>query len=562
MTQTENRRLLAGRYEVGEYIGQGGMSTVYRGLDTKLGRPVAIKIMKASLASDGAFRDRFRQEAHAASRMAHPSIVRVFDAGDELVQTGIETQRLPFIVMEYVVGKNLKEIVEEKPLSITEATRVVDALLTALEYSHRAGIVHRDIKLANVMVTDQGQVKVMDFGIARAASETSSTLQQTTSILGTAAYFSPEQAKGETVDIRTDLYSTGVVLYELLTGGVPFRGDTAVAVAYQHVSEKPELPSKRNPDVPPEYDRVVMHALIKDKNRRFQTAADFKEALNLASKGIMPKLSKPANTDEVLFTGGININESELALKRLTDSSTSAMSQSRPPVMWTWAAILTVVAVVGAVVFWLTQLSPTDLTPNNSRTVPSLVNVSEDAAIETLKALNLVGIPVKQTSDTITAGNVIDSEPAAGVVIESGQTVKIFVSTGPEMTAVPELSGFGLEDAIAEIEASGLIVGMTSTVDDPVVPGGAVIKTSPERGEELPAGSSVDLTISSGKVMVPDVKGQTMAMAQSILEPTRLTVDPVPEPSCDQAANLPIIGQSVIGQVEQRSTISIYYCSG
>ncbi|HUH52835.1 MAG TPA: Stk1 family PASTA domain-containing Ser/Thr kinase [Microbacteriaceae bacterium] len=559
---TSSRRLLAGRYEVGEYIGQGGMSTVYKGLDTKLGRPVAIKIMKAALAVDSDFRERFRQEAHAASRMAHPSIVRVYDAGDELIQTGIEVQRLPFIVMEFVPGKNLKQVASEKPLSLEETTRVVEALLTALEYSHRAGIVHRDIKPANIMISEQGQVKVMDFGIARAASETSSTLQQTTSILGTAAYFSPEQAKGETVDTRTDLYSAGVVLYELLVGDVPFKGDTAVAVAYQHVSEKPPLPSSQKSDIPSAYDRVVMHALIKDKNRRFQTAAEFREALKQASEGVTPKLGKTTSDDEVLFTGGIDVSESEQALQRLTDSSTSVRSQPRPPVMWTWAAILTVMAVVGAVVFWITQLSAIDLTPQNTREIPDLSNVSQEVALDTLQQQNLVGIPIPQTDSEVPANMVISTDPAAGVIVETGQTVKLYVSSGPVEAVVPRIEGLPLKDATEELKNLGLQVGLTSTVDDPVVKGGSVISVNPAPGEKLPAGSSVDLVISSGKVTVPDVKGQSMAMAQTLLEPTRLLVEETPEPSCPQQANLPIINQSVVGQVEQFSTIQIYYCSG
>jgi serine/threonine-protein kinase len=284
------QRILAGRYAIGEFVGQGGMATVYRGTDTKLGRQVAIKVMKADLAGDEQFRSRFRQEAQSASRMAHPTVVRVFDAGDDLIQTADGPKRLPFIVMEYVEGTNLRQLVAEGGLSQTEACRVVDSVLTALEYSHRAGIVHRDIKPANIMITKGGQVKVMDFGIARAVSETSSTLQQTTAILGTAAYFSPEQAKGEAIDARTDLYSTSVLLYELLTGDVPFRGDTAVAVAYQHVSERPKPPSERNPEVPPELDRVVLYGLAKDRSKRFQSASEFREALRIAASGKMPKL--------------------------------------------------------------------------------------------------------------------------------------------------------------------------------------------------------------------------------------------------------------------------------
>ena len=237
---SEDGRLLAGRYRIGALIGRGGMSDVHVGTDSRLGRTVAIKLLKSSLAVDPAFRTRFRQEAQAAARMAHPTIVRVFDAGEETItdDSGSESQ-VPFIVMEHVDGRLLKDIIHEGPVDATEAVRIIDGVLTALEYSHRAGVVHRDIKPGNIMITKSGQVKVMDFGIARAISDSSATVAQTTAILGTASYFSPEQAKGESVDARTDLYSTGVVLFEMLTGRTPFRGDTPVAVAYQHVSETP-----------------------------------------------------------------------------------------------------------------------------------------------------------------------------------------------------------------------------------------------------------------------------------------------------------------------------------
>ncbi|WP_369807983.1 Stk1 family PASTA domain-containing Ser/Thr kinase [Leucobacter chinensis] len=562
MTEASGRRLLAGRYEVGEFIGQGGMSTVYRGVDTKLGRPVAIKIMKAQLAQDSEFRDRFRQEARAASRMAHPSIVRVFDAGDELINLGTEVQRLPFIVMEYVKGKNLREIVQEKPLSTSEITRVLDAVLTALEYSHRAGIVHRDIKLANIMVTDTGHVKVMDFGIARAVSETSSTLQQTTAILGTAAYFSPEQAKGESVDARTDLYSAGVVLYELLVGDVPFRGDSAVAVAYQHVSERPELPSTRNPAITPEFDRVVMHALAKDRAKRFQNAAEFREALRLAADGKMPELALTTDSGPILFSSGDEISESELALRQLTESSSSPKSQPRPPVMWTWAAILTVVAVVVAVIFWLTQLVPPNTLINSAREIPDLEGTTEKVAMQTLEDLDLVAVPVSEPNDDIAAESVFKTYPAAGEVVEVGTTVKVYVSSGPFMATLPDLSGKSIEDATEKLNDLGLTVGLTNELDDPSIPGGSVISSSPAEGELVLTGSAVDLTVSNGKVTVPDVKGMSMPTAQEMLDPTGVNIEQEGDSSCGQINDLPVINQSVVGQVEQRSTVTLFYCSG
>ena len=280
----QGARLLAARYELGPLIGRGGMSDVYLATDAKLGRRVAVKLLKSSLASDPVFRSRFRHEAQAAARMAHPTIVRVYDAGEEIVREpgGAETI-VPYIVMEHVEGRLLKDIIADGPLPLAEAARIGEGILTALEYSHRAGVVHRDIKPGNVMVTSSGQVKVMDFGIARAISDSAATVAQTSSILGTAQYFSPEQARGETVDARTDLYASGVVLFEMLTGRAPFLGESAVAVAYQHVSEAPVAPSTLNPQVPAAMDAVVLHALAKDRFERFQTAVEGPDEEDIAT---------------------------------------------------------------------------------------------------------------------------------------------------------------------------------------------------------------------------------------------------------------------------------------
>lgn len=560
--QASQQRILAGRYAIGEFIGQGGMATVYRGTDTKLGRQVAIKIMRANLAGDEAFRLRFRQEAQSASRLAHPSVVRVLDAGDDLIQTADGPQRLPFIVMEYIDGKNLRELVASERLSKTEACRVVESVLNALEYSHRAGIVHRDIKPANIMITRGGQVKVMDFGIARAVSETSSTVQQTTAILGTAAYFSPEQAKGEMVDARTDLYSTGVLLYELLTGDVPFRGDTAVAVAYQHVSERPQPPSERCAEVSPELDRVILHALAKDRARRFQSAAEFRDALRLARDGKMPALAAIEEQTPVLFTGGEEVSESDLALRRLSEAGSTPRSQSRPPVMWVWVAILTVVAVVAAVVFWLAALAPKTFAPSNAREVPDLISVEQDTALETLRELGLIPVPTEVSDEKIPAGHVVRTDPEAGARVTTETSIRVFVSTGPEEREVPSIGSMSLEEYTAAVTDLGLTIGMVTKQDDANEPADRVLAVSPEPGTPLPRGRAVDVIVSSGMVTVPDVAGQSIQAATAMLEGLRLVTNVKPNPGCPQQPGVPVVQQSIVGQQPQGSTIEIQYCAG
>ena len=562
MTETNTSRagrILAERYALGEFIGQGGMATVYRGTDTKLGRQVAIKVMKADLADDDAFRERFRHEAQSAARMAHPTIVRVLDAGDDLIQTAAGPKRLPFIVMEYVDGKNLRAHLQEGRLSPTEACRVIDSVLTALEYSHRAGIVHRDIKPANIMITESGRVKVMDFGIARAVSETSSTLQQTTAILGTAAYFSPEQAKGETVDARSDLYSTGVMLYEMLTGSVPFRGETAIAVAYQHVSERPVRPSERDSSITPELDRVVLHALAKDRARRFQTASEFRQALKQAAAGQMPNLPGQAGDEGVLFSPGEEVSESQLALRQLSEGGTPR-SQSRPPVMWTWAAILTIGAVVAAVVFWLINLTPAEF--NSSSEIPDVRGDTRAEAIATLEELSLVPVAIEETSEDVEPGHVVRTDPPAGTTVPQGSSVTVYVSAGPDEVAVPDVTGQNIEEAKTALGAAGFTIGSVTAQDDPTAPQDTVLATAPAGGEMVGPGARVNLTVSSGTVNVPDVSGQSLQAARTLLDGLGLVVTPVPRECEVTGEGLPIVEQSAVGTMAQNSEVQIVYCTG
>lgn len=284
---TDIPQMLGGRYEVGELIGRGGMAEVHLGRDRRLSRSVAIKVLRSDLATDPTFLVRFRREAQSAAALNHPAIVAVYDTGEEeTLSPNGNAYALPYIVMEYVSGRTVSKLVGGgDALPINEAVQIVVGVLSALEYSHREGIIHRDIKPGNIMLTPEGKVKVMDFGIARAIADSSATMTSTNSVVGTAQYLSPEQARGEVVDARSDLYSTGCVLYELLTGKPPFQGDSAVAVAYQHVSEPPKPASSIATDIPDVLDRVVMKSLAKKREDRYQSAASMRSDLLAAMRG-------------------------------------------------------------------------------------------------------------------------------------------------------------------------------------------------------------------------------------------------------------------------------------
>ncbi len=561
-----DERMLAGRYRVGALIGRGGMSDVHVGQDTRLGRQVAIKLLKPQLATDPTFRMRFRQEAQSAARMAHPTIVRVFDAGEETVldASGHEVQ-LPFIVMEYVEGRLLKDIVHDGPLEPLAAARVIDGVLTALEYSHRAGVVHRDIKPGNIMITTGGQVKVMDFGIARAVSDSATTVAQTTAILGTASYFSPEQAKGETVDARTDLYSTGVVLFELLTGRPPFRGDTPVAVAYQHVSERPVKPSVINPKVSPALDAVVMHALAKDRTARYQTAAEFRADVETAASGRVPRQREVDDATALFGTPTGAMSTSELTLRQLTEDDTMTRTQRRPPAIWIWSGIIGVIVIVLSVMYWAFNLQPTDSVPSNAREVPELAGTAWEDAENQLGALTLPATREDESSESVEAGLVIRTEPGAGEIVDTNTPVTVFVSTGREAVRVPDVVNMQLDEARTAITEAGLSPGTETRQNSPTVAAGTVLSTNPEGGGSAEAGSAVNFVISSGNVTLPDLTGQSLQAASDYLGTSSLQLRaiPVPDASCASQPGSPVIRQSLApGDVPQGSEVELTYCAG
>ena len=558
------QRVLADRYRVDQLIGHGGMAKVYRGYDLTLGRDVAIKILDPDLARDTAFRTRFRLEAQAASRMSHPSIVRVFDAGED----ASAAQPVPYIVMELVEGTLLKAIIADGPVPAADAVRYVDGILEALEYSHKAGVIHRDIKPGNVMVTAKGQVKVMDFGIARAVSDSSSTVAETTQIIGTAAYFSPEQAKGEPVDGRTDLYSTGVVLYELLTGRQPFRGDSPVAVAYQHVSETPLPPTEVNELSPGALDPIVLRALAKDPYQRYPDAASFRAALDTAFGGKAPsKKQIGALTSELYGPSPRAAQETARTLRQLSTDTTMARTQSGPPVAWIWAGVALLAVLLASVLFWVVTVQGPSV-QSSSRSVPDLVDVSSERAQEALDELNLTSTLVVEPSSDIAEGNVTRTDPEAGTTVEQETEITVYVSSGAEMVTVPRLVGMSQADAEKALSDAGLQLGTIRPASNSDQQAGVVLEASVadeeiEDGDEVPPGTTVDLVIASGMVALKNVEGFTLDAATEELESVGLQAVPTPDTSCP-ASDPPTVSSMSLapGDVPVHSTVELRYCSG
>ncbi len=559
-------RLIAGRYELGRLIGTGGMSDVHLATDAKLGRRVAVKLLRSSLASEPVFRTRFRQEAQAAARMAHPTIVRVFDAGEEVTTGADGTETIvPYIVMEYIEGRLLKDMIADGPLPVDEAIRITEGILTALEYSHRAGVVHRDIKPGNVMVTSSGQVKVMDFGIARALSDSAATVAQTSTILGTAQYFSPEQARGETVDARTDLYAAGVVLFELLTGRPPFQGESAVAVAYQHVSEQPTAPSTLNPALSPALDAVVLRALTKDRFARFQTASEFHTALRAAAAGEAPPPPADPTSDFTSTLFGVDPRataDTEAAMRQLSvdDDERRSRTQSRPPVAWIWAGIAVVGVVIAAVLFWAVNLESTPIAQGTAVAVPDIVGLDYEEGAQILIDAELQPQPSTEVSATVPEGQIISTDPRAGITVAPGQVIGVVVSAGPQRISVPSLTLLTLEEAEQALLERGLTLGTVTAENSASVARDVVIRSDPDTGTELREGDTVNLVISTGRVTVPDVRNLSIGEASSQLTALGLQITVEGDTSC---SGQNVTAQSLPpGDQPQGSAVTLRYCSG
>jgi serine/threonine-protein kinase len=496
----KKRALIADRYEVGEIIGHGGMAEVHIGRDVRLGRQVAIKLLRRDLARDPTFQSRFRREAQSAASLNSASIVAVYDTGEGVVD-GVTT---PYIVMEYVEGRTLRDILAaEGRLLPRRALEITAAICAALEQAHAAGIVHRDIKPGNVMVTSTGEIKVMDFGIARALTSSTATMTQTAAVVGTAHYLSPEQARGEHVDARSDIYSTGCLLYELLTGAPPFTGESAVAVAYQHVREDPLPPSTVEPDVSPDIDAIVLVAMAKNPVNRYASAAEMRADIRRAMAG-RPVLARP------VLTGGEPMG--------VTMSPTSVLLRE-PPTRRRGAAYVVLAAATLAVFVIALVLARNVLTGNaGDLNTPNVVGETYADAQSTLTGQGLrVGKVTTAYTHQNDKGAVVSQNPPAGILLRKGQSVDLVVSNGVQYVTVPSgIIGLTEEQAKTSLEAANLKLGKVISKNSPVTEG-QVLDASPAEGANVPAGTKVTLTVSNSNVKVPDVKGDDQATATAIL---------------------------------------------
>jgi beta-lactam-binding protein with PASTA domain/predicted Ser/Thr protein kinase len=537
---TAQARLLGGRYQVGELLGYGGMAEVHRGRDLRLGRDVAIKSLRSDLARDATFQERFRREAQNSAALNHPAIVAVYDTGEELSSTG---EKLPFIVMEFVNGRTLKEVLaQEQRLQPRRALEIIADICAALEFSHRHGIIHRDIKPGNVMITQNGQVKVMDFGIARALASGATTMTQTSAVIGTAQYLSPEQARGESVDARSDVYAAGCVLFELLVGHPPFVGDSPVSVAYQHVREDPRTPSDINHEVSPDVDAIVLKALAKNPVNRYQSAQEMRADALRAVAG-RPVLATPVMTEaETMAMQGHQTRQWQPQGATTMQRPVRGGMPPRPPeqrsswVMAVLAGLGVLVVVVLAVALAYAKAHDQDkpTTPVATHQMPDLVNHTADEAVALLNAQKLTNVRADTpTQGADCTGKVAKQDPQAGTTVNEDQAVSYQVCNPFDKVTVPNnLVGSTKDSAESVLKSAGLNPVFESVSSSK--PANTVTKVE-SAGQKVPPGTKITVSISNGKrVKVPNVVGQTQDIAQALLDdrgPFNVTVKTVVDPT-------------------------------
>jgi serine/threonine protein kinase/beta-lactam-binding protein with PASTA domain len=589
-------RVLNDRYEIGELLGRGGMADVYKARDLRLGRAVAIKLLRADVARDSQLQARFRREAQAVAGLNHPSIVAVYDTGEHVMDDLLrDSAHLPYIVMEYVHGKTLRELIRGKDISTDQAIEYTMGVLSALDYSHRAGIVHRDIKPANVMVTQDehgilGQVKVMDFGIARTMSDAAATMTQTQTVMGTAQYLSPEQALGESVDARSDLYSAACLLFEMLAGRPPFMGDSPVSVAYQHVRELPPAPSSFNTELSPALDALLTHALEKDRTRRFQNAASFRLALRAAGKGVMlnsavapvpapvPLAAVPeaptAPISPASPTYDLSVTDdggpSTRAMAKVmaggaltTDTGEPenlgevAPAQKRRRRAWMVSLFVLLALILGGggvLGYNLVNAKPPAV---QQVMVPPLAGLTLETAMLQLRDLGMVPTSTEEFS-TDPEGEVIRTFPQAGSQLNPGADVEVFVSKGPSEVEMPkEIAGRTEAEVRSSLTALGLTINLNDMVNDPQIGANLVVTSDPAPGVTVPAGTAVTLKISTGQVLMPSLFDLTKdsASVKKTVTAALKNVSPYLDVTFEEAENAVVTPGMVTAQSIAASTL-------
>ncbi|WEV46707.1 Stk1 family PASTA domain-containing Ser/Thr kinase [Bifidobacterium sp. ESL0690] len=589
--------LADGRYQLGQLIGRGGMAEVHIAQDTRLGRVVAIKIMRSDLANDDIFLKRFAREAHSVAQMNNVNIVNIYDSGEEAITTEDgNTERVPYIVMEYVKGQTLRDIIKANgPLSQRDAEQVMLGVLNALDYSHRMGIIHRDIKPGNIMISEQGMVKVMDFGIARALDDSVATMTQSQGVVGTAQYLSPEQARGEAVDMRSDLYSAGCVLYEMLTGRAPFTGDSAVAIAYQHVSEVATPPSAIVPGLPKMWDQICAKAMAKDRQNRYATASEFRNDILTYMNGGIPvaaafnpltdlaNMKERKQAEQTAATEAMNPIETtatqafdpltgtyggpaaelsqggNTALKSRAEKAAEEKAKKKKKIIIgsIIGAVVAILAIAG-IAYGVTHMKKPEMV-----TVPTFNSTTTQARAE--EQLDEVGLKMKVEQDTDSSepkGTFTKQNPSGNAKAPKGSTVKVWFSAGPQAGQVPDVKGKSVEEAKAVLRKAGFKVSpATQTEDSPDVAQGMVTRTDPASGSAADKGTSLMLYVSSGLAKVPDVTGQQQDQALNQLKAFTVVVQQEASDTVNQGLVTrtdPAAGTSLA----QRSNITVYVSSG
>jgi serine/threonine protein kinase/beta-lactam-binding protein with PASTA domain len=538
---------LSDRYEVGEILGFGGMSEVHLARDLRLHRDVAIKVLRADLARDPSFYLRFRREAQNAAALNHPAIVAVYDTGEAETPAG----PLPYIVMEYVDGVTLRDIVHtDGPMPSKRAIEVIADACQALNFSHQHGTIHRDVKPANIMISKTGAVKVMDFGIAKALADASS-VTQTAAVIGTAQYLSPEQARGEKVDARSDVYSLGCVLYEMLTGEPPFTGDSPVAVAYQHVREDPIPPSQRHSDITPELDAVVLKALAKNPDNRYQTAAEMRADLIRVHSGEAPEAPKvftdAERTSLLASTPSEHRTEPIDPVGRPRPAYADKEERGGSVGRWLIAvAVLAVLTVVVTVAINMFGGSTRDVQ------VPDVAGKTKDDAVAILQNAGFKTRDQQQSDSTVPPQKVIGTDPAAGTSIGAGDEILIKVSSGPEQREIVDCKNLTYADCVQKLSAAGFGKFTQQKSESAPEQKDKVLATIPQANQTAAVTNPITIVVGEGptKRAVPDVKGQTEASAKQVLNAAGFLNTPTvptdsPQPCGQVLGTLPAAGEVV-----------------